>query len=153
MENTLPQVSVVRRMGTVIGPLSPTLKLPMIATRDIGNAAADALLRREFIGKQTRELLGHRDLDYTEVARIIGAAVGKPSLAYVNAPDDQFRSALQQMGMSSNMADLMLEMTHALNSGSMRPLEPRTPENTTATSYETFVNEEFLPAYRQQAAA
>jgi len=44
-------------------------------------------------------------------------------------------------------------MTAALNSGYMRALEPRTRENTTPTSYETFVSETFVPAYHQQAAA
>ena len=153
MENTLPQAGVIRSLGSVIGPIAPSLKLPMIATGDIGNAAADALSRRDFHGKQTRELQGQRDLDYTEVTRIIGNAIGKPSLAYVQGHDDQLRPALQQMGMSANMAGLLLEMAKSLNSGYMKALEPRSPENTTPTSYETFVKEEFLPAYQQQKAA
>jgi uncharacterized protein YbjT (DUF2867 family) len=153
MENTLPQINAIRTLGSVATPLTPTLKLPMIATRDIGQAATDALLRREFHGKQTRELLGHRDLDYTEVAHIIGANIGKPGLAYVQAPDEQFRPALQQMGMSANFVDLLLEMIHALNSGHMKALEPRTPENTAPTPFETFVQEKFAPAYHQQVAA
>lgn len=153
MENTLPQVGVIRTLGSGVGPIHPTLKLSMIATRDIGNAAADALLRHEFRGKQTRELLGQRDLDYTEVTKIIGNAIGKPSLGYVHAPDDQLRPALEQMGMSVNFVGLLLEMAGALNSGHMKALEPRSPENTTPTSYERFVNEEFVPAYTQQIAA
>jgi hypothetical protein len=58
-----------------------------------------------------------------------------------------------QMGMSQNMASLLVEMSGALNSGHMRPLEPRSPRNTTPTSCETFVAEVFAPAFRQQAAA
>jgi uncharacterized protein YbjT (DUF2867 family) len=153
MENTLPQAGVVRSLGNVVGPLQPTLKLPMIASRDVGAAAADALLRREFRGKQTKELLGQRDLDYTEVTKIIGNAIGKPSLGYVQAPDEQLRPVLAQMGMSANSVRLLLEMTSAMNSGFMKALEPRSDRNTTATSYETFVNQEFVPAYRQQKAA
>ncbi len=153
MENTLPQVGIIRQLGNVVGPIAPALKLPMIATRDIGAAAAEALVRRDFRGKQTRELLGQRDLDYTEVARIIGNAIGKPSLNYVHAPDEQLRPALQQIGMSADFVNLLLEMTKSLNSGFMKALEPRSPQNTTPTSYETFVNEQFVPAYRQQIAA
>src|SRR5260370_12076309 len=55
MENTLPQVGAIRMTGNVVGPLRPNLKLPMIATRDIGAVAADALLRLDFRGKQTQE--------------------------------------------------------------------------------------------------
>jgi uncharacterized protein YbjT (DUF2867 family) len=147
MENTLPQVAVIRMMGSMAGPVRPDLKLPMIATRDIGEAAADALMRREFRGKQTWEL------NYVEVASIIGKAIGKPSLGYVQAPDDQLRVAMTQMGMSANFVGLILEMAGALNSGHMKALEPRSAANTTPTSFETFVQEEFAPAYRQQAAA
>ena len=153
MENTLPQVAVIRMMGSMAGPVRPDLKLPMIATRDIGDAAADALVRQEFRGKQTKELLGQRDIDYLEVASIIGKAIGKPSLGYVQAPDDQLRAAMVQMGMSANFVGLILEMAGALNSGHMKALEPRTAANTTPTSFDTFVEEEFAPAYREQAAA
>lgn len=150
MENTLPQVNAIRQMGAVATPLRPDLKLPMIATRDIGAIAADALLHPTARGKQTRELLGQRDLTYTEVTAIIGKAIGKPNLKYVQAPDDQFRSALLQMGMSEPLARLLLEMIGSLNSGSMHALEARTPLNTTSTSYETFVAEYFVPAYQHQ---
>jgi uncharacterized protein YbjT (DUF2867 family) len=153
MENTLPQVNAIRMMGSVTTPLRPDLKLAMIATRDIGNAAAQALLHPTVRGKQTRELLGPRDLTYTEVTTMIGRAIGKADLKYIQAPDAQFRSVLVQMGMSEQFAGLLLEMIGSLNSGYMRPLEPRTPQNTTPTSYETFVADTFIPVYQQQAAA
>jgi hypothetical protein len=100
-----------------------------------------------------RELLGQRDVSYDEVAKIIGRAVGKPALRYTQAPNQQVRSAMIQSGMSSDMADLLLEMSGSLNSGYMRALEPRSAQNTTPTSYETFVNEEFLPLYESKSAA
>jgi uncharacterized protein YbjT (DUF2867 family) len=153
MENSLPQVGAIRMLGKVIGPLSPNLKLPVIATRDIGTAAADALLRLAFQGKQTQELQGQRDLDYSEAVSIIGNAIGKPDLGYIQAPDDQIRAAMVQMGMSDNFAGLILEMAGALNTGHMRTLEPRTASNTTPTKFETFVADSFVSAYRQQAAA
>jgi len=58
------------------------------------------------------------------------------------------KPVLTQMGMSPNMADLLLEMADALNSGDMKMLERRSPANTTPTTLETFVAEVFLPAYR-----
>ncbi|HTR25927.1 MAG TPA: NAD(P)H-binding protein [Terriglobales bacterium] len=153
MENTLPQVAVVRMLGSVAGPVLPGLKLPMIATHDIGVAAAKALVGADFRGKQTRELQGQRDLTYVEAAAVIGKAIDKPSMGYVQVPDDQFRAALTQMGMSANMAGLILEMAGALNSGHMKALESRMAENSTPTSFESFVEEEFAPAYREQVAA
>src|SRR5215469_10253257 len=153
MENTLGQAGAIRAFGKTMGPLRPDLKLPMIATRDIGAIAAEELLAKNFKGKLTRELLGQRDIDMTEVTRILGNAISKSDLTYVQAPDDQFQAALIQMGMSSNMAALLSEMSHALNNGSMRALEPRSPRNTNPTSYETFVAEEFMPVFQQATAA
>ena len=153
MENTLAQIGIIQSMNTTAGPLRPDLVIPMIATRDIGTAAASTLLDLNFTGKQTRELLGERDLSYAEVASIIGNAVGKPDLKYVQLPDEQIRGAFMQMGMSANVADLLLEMSAALNSGHMKALEQRTAENTTPTSFESFVEQEFVPLYRGKATS
>jgi uncharacterized protein YbjT (DUF2867 family) len=153
MENTLPQAKAIRKMGNAAGPLSPDRSIPMIATRDIGNVASDVLLHPTIHGKQVRELHGQRDLTYTEVAATIGEAIGNPDLKYVHITGDQFRDVLVQTGMSPQVANLLREMTDALNSGKMHPLEPRTPQNTTPTAYGTFVNGSFVPAYEEQAAA
>ncbi len=51
------------------------------------------------------------------VAKIVGAAIGKADLVYKLVPAAQLKPVLMQMGMSSNMADLLLEMADALNSG------------------------------------
>jgi uncharacterized protein YbjT (DUF2867 family) len=153
LENLLPQATVIRNLGMVAGPIRADLRLSMIATQDIGAAAAEALLKRDFTGKQTRELLGQRDLDYKEAASVIGKAIGKPDLAYIQAPPEQLKPALTQMGMSSNMADLLLEMAGALNSGHMAALEPRSERNTTPTSIETFVAEVFVPRFQVKGAS
>ena len=153
MENTLPQANIIRSAGSAIGPVRGDLKLPMIASRDVGAAAADVLVRLGFHGKEVHELLGERDINYNEVTAIIGEAIGKPDLKYTQAPDDQIRPALVKMGLSETFAVLILETAAALNSGHVRALEPRTSSNTTATAYETFVSEEFMPAYQLRAAA
>jgi uncharacterized protein YbjT (DUF2867 family) len=152
MENTLAQAGIIHAMGKAAGPVRSTLKIGMIASRDIGQAAADSLLRLDFTGHQSRELLGQRDLTMSEVAHIIGQAIGKPNLAYVQMPDNDFRAAVTQMGMQTDMANLILEMVASMNSGYMRPLESRSSKNTTATSYETFVAEEFVPVYEGHMA-
>jgi uncharacterized protein YbjT (DUF2867 family) len=153
MENTLAQIGIIQQTGMSLGPLRSDLKLPMIATRDIGAFAADALLRLDFRQKQTRELQGQRDISMSEVTQIIGKAIGKPGLRYTQAPPEQARAALIQLGLTSDMANLLLTMAAALNSGYIRALEPRSAQNTTPTSYEQFVTEEFKPQYEAKSAA
>jgi len=152
MENLLPQVGVIQSTGNMAGPVRADLALPLIATRDIGAFAAEALARRDFQGKQRRELLGARDISYAQIAKVIGAAIAKTDLSYQQVPAAQLKPALTQMGMSPNMADLLLEMAEALNSGHMRALEPRSAQNTTPTTIETWVAEVFVPAFRAKAA-
>jgi uncharacterized protein YbjT (DUF2867 family) len=153
MENTLAQVGIIRMLGKTAGPVLPEVKVPMIDTRDIGVAAAQALLNPDFRGHQTRELLGQRDLSYNEITAILAKALEKPDLSYIQLPDEQLRPALQQMGLSANIAGLILELSAAINSGHVRALEPRSATNTTPTSYEAFVKEKFVPAYKGQTQA
>ena len=153
MENTLPQVGIIKSFGMMAGPVRADLALPMIATRDIGAAAADALVKLDFTGHQARELLGHKDLTYSQMAKITGAAIGIPNLTYIQLPPEQVIQAMTQMGFSENMATLMCEMSDALNSGYMRALEPRSRANTTPTLFEEFVHNVFVPAYKGQATS
>jgi uncharacterized protein YbjT (DUF2867 family) len=153
MENTLGQAAAIKMTGGAAGPLHPNLKLPMIATQDIGDFAADALLRLEFAGQQTQELHGQRDLSFGEATSIIGKAIGKPDLKYSRVTSAQFQQVLVQTGMTEHLAGLLAEMAEALDSGHVRALEPRSARNTTPTMYEMFVQNEFLSAYQEKAAA
>jgi len=152
MENLLPQVGVVRSMGMMAGPLKGDLAMPMIATRDIGEYAAGALLELKFSGKQTRELLGPRDASMKEAAAIVGSAIGKPGLSYTHAPAMMLKPAMVGMGISANMVDLILEMAESFNSGYAQALERRGPENTTPTGLDWFAANVFAPAFQGKAA-
>ncbi len=147
MENILGQAGVIHQMGAVVGPLKPDLKIPLIASIDIGNTALNALLQLEFTGHQTHELQGQRDLTYLEITAIIGAGIGNPDLQYQVISSEHFAGFMQQIGMAQNVAALMAEMVDAQNIGHVRALEPRSASNTTPTSLEHFVAETFVPTY------
>lgn len=153
MENLLGQTAVIQSFGFLGGPLRADLALPMIATRDVGAFAGDALLKRDFEGKRTHELQGPRNVTYSEAAKVIGSAIGMPDLPYRQLPATQLKPAFMQMGMSASTADGILEMSDALNSRTMRMLEPRSPENSTPTTFETWVADTFVPAFRGRASA
>src|SRR5579862_6933518 len=99
MENNLAAIGMIQGMGIFGHALLPDLKLPMTATRDAGNYAAQRLLDLDFSGKQTRELLGERDLSMAEATTIIARGIGKPDLRYEQFPYDQVQQALTQMGV------------------------------------------------------
>ena len=152
MENNLAAIGMIHGMGVFGNALLPDLKLPMAATRDVGDYAAERLLHLDFSGKQTRELLGERDLSMTEATAVIARGIRKPDLRYEQFPYDQVQQVLTQMGVPPKGAALYIEMYKAINSGVLIPQEPRSPENTSPTSFEQFVQDVFAPAYHGTAA-
>src|ERR1700722_5637597 len=153
MENNLAAIGMIRGMGIFGNALLPDLKLPMVATRDVGNYAAQRLLNLDFSGKQTREVLGERDLSMTEVAAVIARGIGKPDLRYQQFPYEQVQQVLTQLGVPPKGAAMYIEMYKSINAGVLVPLEPRSKENTTPTSIEQFVKDAFAGAYRKKATS
>lgn len=148
MENLMTNIHTIRSRNVNGTPLRGDLVFPMIATRDIAATAADYLLRLTFAEKTVRDLLGQRELSMNEATRILGHAINKPGLSYVQFPYDEAEKAMTGSGMSRDMARLYIEMNRALNEGHIMSGVERTVENTTQTSFETFAME-FATAYRK----
>jgi uncharacterized protein YbjT (DUF2867 family) len=153
MENNLAAIAMIHNMGLFGSALAPDVKLPMVATRDVGNYAAQRLLDLDFSGKQTREVLGERDLSMTETTAVIARSIGKPDLRYQQFPYDQVQQVLMQLGVPPKGAAMYIEMYKAINAGVLVALEPRSRENTTPTSIERFVQNVFAPAYQRKATS
>jgi uncharacterized protein YbjT (DUF2867 family) len=151
LENNLAAIGMIHHLGIFGNALLPDLKLPMVATRDVGNYAGQRLLNVDFSGKQTRELLGERDLSMTEVTAVIARGIGKPDLRYQQFPYDQVQQVLTQLGVPPKGAAMYIEMYKAINAGVLVPLEPRSKKNTTPTSIEQFVQDAFAAAYHTKA--
>jgi uncharacterized protein YbjT (DUF2867 family) len=153
MENLLSGVNVIQQMGVNGSASRPDVSVPMIATKDIAEAAARLMLNPTFTGKQVRELLGPRDYTMIEATKILGRAIGKEDLTYVQVPYEQVRQAMLAQGMSESVANEMIELFESTNEGRIRPTGERTQENTTRTTLEEFAEETFSPAYRGSAGA
>jgi uncharacterized protein YbjT (DUF2867 family) len=151
MENNLAAIDMIRGMGLFGHALLPDLKLPMIATRDVGDYAGQRLFDLDFSGKETRELLGERDLSMTEVTAAIARGIGKPDLHYEQFSYDQVRQVLVQSGFSPKKAGVYIEMFEAINAGLLAAQEQRSRQNSTPTTFERFVQDVFVPAYHTKA--
>lgn len=147
MENFFFSINLIKGQGINGSPLKPDLALPMIATRDISEVAAEALATLSFTGKSVRELLGPRDTTLTEATRILGAAIGRPELPYVQFPYDAAHKAMVAMGVSVDVANRFNEMYQGFNNGLIRPTDPRSPKNATPTTLEVFASA-FAAAFR-----
>ena len=116
MENVLNYAHPIKGDGVlpVFGG-GEAYPFPMVATRDIGRVAAEALLSPV---AQTRviELSGPAEYSLENAASEASKIVGKPVKA-TPLPIDALVPALVQLGFSEDVAKLYREMTEAFGSG------------------------------------
>ena len=89
--------------------------IPLVATRDVGAAAA-RLLAEGGSGKRVIEVAGPREYSPRDVAAALARVVGKP-IAVQEAPEEAMAPALRGAGMNAEWARLFTELTHGLNTG------------------------------------
>jgi uncharacterized protein YbjT (DUF2867 family) len=138
-ESITAAVDLVHAIGVNADAVAPDVPVPMIATRDVAEAAAAALLTRDWSGVQVRELHGPCDLTFAQATAILGAAIGRPDLEYVRLPDAEMVAALTEAGFSPDTAALHVEMGRALSDGTIVTREGRNAATTTPTPFEAVV--------------
>jgi len=140
MENILGQIGTIKQMGITGSSLKGDLRFPMVATKDIAAVVAKRLIDLKFKGNTIEYVLGPADVTYNEVTAIIGKAIGKPDLKYVQLSFEDAKKGMVQSGfVSENVADLYNAMSEGFNNGSALNAHRRTPENSTPTSIEDFI--------------
>jgi len=152
MENLSMSMEPLRKMGFLPGGTDGDLPVALTATKDIGTYAAKRLHARNFSGSSVQELSGPRDITMKEVAKIVGNAIGKPKLSYMQVPFMMLEPALVQTGMPKETAKLLIEMWKAGNAGLLAAQQKQSAENRLPTTIESFVAEVFAPAYLAKTA-
>ncbi|MGO8690470.1 MAG: NmrA family NAD(P)-binding protein [Thermoguttaceae bacterium] len=143
-ENLLQQLDAIARSNSFSLPLSGSKPFPMIATRDIAMVAAKRLADPKWSGRTIRELHGPADLSFDQVAEVLSDALGR-KIVFVRCDPEEARQALLNNALSENVADLMLEMYDAADTGRLRTIQPRSAATTTPTMLAQFVHEVIVP--------
>ncbi len=138
MENLLSTIEMIKSENMIGTPMDGAMRFPTIATQDVANVACEYLTKPTFKGHTVRNLLGQRDVNYNEIVRILGQAIGNKNLKYVQFPYDQARSAMVNTGVSDSVAIAMTETMKITNEGPLLAEAQRTVETTTPTSIEEF---------------
>jgi uncharacterized protein YbjT (DUF2867 family) len=144
MDNILRQVAAIKTQNMFFSPIAADRKVPTCATRDIATVAAKLLLDPSWSGQHQVPVLGPEDLSWNDMAQIMSEALGKP-VRFQQIPGEAFKARLTGFGMSEAMAQGTLDMMVAKNEG-LDNAEPRTPENTTPTSFRQWCEEVLKPA-------
>jgi uncharacterized protein YbjT (DUF2867 family) len=116
MENLLRLLHPMKADGVLPAFSKATdYPVPMVAARDIGEVAADALLappaKNEII-----ELTAAQPVSFADAAKAFGRVLGREVKA-VSVPYEGIVPALTAVGMSAHMAGLYREMSEAADAG------------------------------------
>lgn len=125
MDNLLRQVEVIKTQGIFFAPLSPDLKRPTCATRDIAAVAAELLLDDSWSGYDSVPVLGPEDLSNNDMAQIMSEVLGRP-IRFQQVSGEAYKTTMLESGMSEAMAQGMYDMLEAKENG-LDNAEPRTP--------------------------
>ena len=124
---------------------SSRLKTPHVATHDIAATAARLLLDKSWTGQGGLGVLGPEDLSCNDIACIMSEVLGKPIL-FQQIPPDDYKAQFMQNGGSEAMAQGIIDMAADVYQHGIYHAEPRTPENTTPTTFRAWCDQVLKPA-------
>jgi uncharacterized protein YbjT (DUF2867 family) len=151
-ENYFWQLGPIKELGRVFLPVSSSTRIAMVATRDIARVAAQRLLDHTWSGRTVKGLHGPADLSFDEAAAAIGLGIERP-VVHVQVPEEQARQAMRSIGLSEHVTELVLELYRAIESGLLRPAEPRTADTTTPTTLTQFARDVLKPLVNEPVTA
>jgi len=147
MQNFFGLIDMIKHAGIIGYALRGDLKMPLVHTRDIAEVATKRLLDLDFTGHTHEFIGGAADLTMQEATAILGAAIGKPEMPYVEFSQADAKAGMLQAGIPETIADGYNELFDALNKGTYQEGYVRTPEVTTPTTLEWFAENEFKHAF------
>lgn len=121
MENHFWSISTIKTANINGSPIFSELRFGQIATADIARKIAELLDKADWKGRSVVEFAGPRDLTMVEATQVLGKAVGKPDLKYVEFPYEEAEKAMTGMGMPAKSASLMVDMYRGFNEGVVAP--------------------------------
>jgi len=145
MENMLLQLQPLQQQGMFFSPNRPDVKLPFAATRDIAATAGRLLCDRSWTGQGGLAVLGPEDLSFNDMAAILTDVLGK-TIRFESVSGEAYKAQLIRHGASESFAQGLVEM-HAAKDNGLDQSEPRTPANTTPTTFRQWCEEILKPAF------
>ena len=116
--NFMANIGMIKHMGIIGGNYGECAKLVLSNPADISDSAYEELVNLSFTGNSIRYVASDEKTT-DEVASILGTAIGKPDLKWVNFSDEQTMGGMLQNGVPEEVAKNYAEMGAAMRSGEM----------------------------------
>jgi uncharacterized protein YbjT (DUF2867 family) len=141
-------MGIIRNKGIMGNNYGEKTKLIMVHPGDIAVAAAQEL-QGSFEGKSYRYVVSD-EREISEIVKILGTAIDKPDLRWVQFSDEETFAGMTSAGMSEAIARTYVEMGNAINSGILfEDFDRHKPEVWGSTKLVDFAKE-FAPVYKSQ---
>lgn len=111
----IPMIKATGYIGSVYGGED---KLAMVSPKDIASVVAEEITALNNV-KKVRYVTSD-DRTCSEVARILGKAIGQPDLKWHTLPKEQVMQLLVSNGIAENAAENLTELGLAIHTGALR---------------------------------
>jgi uncharacterized protein YbjT (DUF2867 family) len=146
--NFLSSIGMIKSTGVIGGNYGKGTKLVLAHPADVAGAAAEAMQKLSFSGKSI-SYIASDEKTTDEIASILGKAIGKPGLQWVDQNDEETLSSMLQSGIPGEIARNFTEMGAAMRKGLMTAeYEKNHPAMSGNLKLETF-SPLFAAAYAQ----
>ncbi len=138
--NFFNNIDMIRHMNILGANYGADNTLVMVHPKDIADAAAKEL-QKEFTGKSVMYVTSD-ERTLAEITAVLGAAIGKPELKWVQFSDEEALAGMLQAGLSEVMAKIYTEMGTAVRTGVLfEDYRLHTPNTAGTVKLEDFASE------------
>jgi uncharacterized protein YbjT (DUF2867 family) len=150
-ENHLAAIQMIPALGFYTDMTAPDAPLPMVATADVAQVVTRELRTPSGMGTRVLHLRAPRLYTMRESTTLLGAAIDRPELTYVQSDPQQGKAALLQQGFSASAAALLDEMSTAFSTGRLDGEHEKGPTEIATTTLEHFAVTVFKAAFEASA--
>lgn len=116
--NYYNDIPLIKNAGIIGSNLPATTLIPLVHPHDIAAAAAQ-LLQQTTTGKTVKYIVSDVRTA-ADLATVLGTAIGKPELPWVEFTDEQALAGMTGAGLPAEMAQLYTDMGAGLRTGSIQ---------------------------------
>lgn len=144
--NLLNNIGLIKNAGIIGGNFGTDSTLVLVHPKDIAKVAAEALISLNFADKSVKYIASDEKKP-AEIASILGKAIGKPELPWVDFKDEESFAGMIGAGLYEELAKNYVEMGTSIRNGKMiEDYLNNKPSTLSETKLEHFA-EEFALAY------
>ena len=143
--NFYSNISMIKGAGIIGGNYGENTSIVLVHPTDIATAAFEELTGLSFTGKTIRYVVSD-ERTTTEIAKVLGSAVGKADLPWINFNDEDALAGAIGAGLPEEIAKNYIEMGASIRSGKMFEDYRKHPVTLSKTKLEDFAKE-FAVAY------